>query len=336
MKRATKTIVIISGCVLAAAVVVVIAVHVAARIGQARRGRPPAAYTVGETVLKKRPLERFLYFPGIIEGDPQVKVYPNAPGRFISNSVKEGDDVRAGQVIALIDRAVVGQTYAPEPVRSPIAGEVIALYFLDRGEPVAVANPVAEVADTSRFKVPLSVAREDLAAIKRGMEASIVSPDDANLKLSAVVSAVTPVVDFSTFSGTAVVTANGRGSGFSIGESVIVDVVTGRSPAFVVPLAAVQTDAVSSFVFLNVNGTAKRVTVTQGFSTDGEVEISGDLADGDRVITEGSYKLFDGARVVIAGAPSPAGSPSSPPRAAPNAGRPGNGRNGGAGERAGP
>jgi membrane fusion protein (multidrug efflux system) len=312
MKLKTRTIALIVGLAPVAIVVGVIAYHVVARIAQSRGAPRTSAYTVGEVTLKRQPLERFLSYRGVLEGDPQVKVYPTAPGQFIANAVNEGDYVAANQVLATIDRAVVGQTYEPEPVRSPVAGLVTELFFMDRGAPVAITEPVAEVANTARFKVMLVVGEEDLSSIRKGMEAMIAASFDESIKLPAVVSEVTPVVDPDTFSGSVTVSAVNKESRFKIGMSVVVTIITSRGEAFVVPLAAVQTDAVSNFVFLDVNGTAKRVTVTEGFSDKGMIEISGDLEEGELVITDGAYKLFDGARVVIAGAPGPGAASASP------------------------
>lgn len=307
MNPKTKKIILISGLAVAAVIVALIAYHVIARIVQSG-GRPRAtAYTVGQVSLEKRPIARSLAFRGVLEGDPQVKVYPTAPGQFIANAVNEGDFVQANQVLATIDRAVVGQTYEPEPVRSPVAGMVTELFFRDRGAPIAVSQPVAAVANTARFKVVLVIGEQDLSSIKKGMEATISASFNENISLPAVVSEVTPVVDPDTFSGSVTVTAVNKEPRLEIGMSMIVTIITSRGDAFMVPLAAVQTDAVSNFVFLNVNGAAKRVTVTEGFSTGDTMEISGDLKEGDAVITDGSYKLFDGARVVIAAGSGGAG-----------------------------
>ena len=61
--------------------------------------------------------------------------------------------------------------------------------------------------------------------------------------------------------------------------------------------AAVQEDLDSSFVFVDDQGTARRVPVTRGFAKGGRVEITGDLNEGDVVATDGSFKLFEGAAI---------------------------------------
>jgi multidrug efflux pump subunit AcrA (membrane-fusion protein) len=321
MTKKTKTIIIISGLAVGVIIAGVIALHVAEKIIQGQGFRRPSTYTVGETALKKQLLEKTVTFRGIAEGDPQVKVYAPEPGRLIGNSVTEGQYVGVNQVLTTIDRAIIGQTYNPALVHSPIAGMVTKLYFVDRGEPISLQQPVAEVADTSALKVVLSVGEEDLSRVKDGMEAELVSTYDEKQKLPARVVSVTPFVDSDTFSGRIIIKAANPGNTLKVGSSVILNIITGRTQAFLVPQSAVQTDAQSSYVFLDVNKTAKRVPVTQGFIKGDMVEITGEVKEGDLVVTDGSFKLFNGAKLMIAGeqeqgtgpARSPGGSAGAKP-----------------------
>jgi hypothetical protein len=312
MNKKARTIIIISALAVVLIIAGVIALHVAEKIIQGRGFRRPSAYTVGQLVLKKQLLEKTVTFRGIAEGDPQVKVYPPEPGRLIGNSVTEGEYVVMNQVLTTIDRAIIGQIYNPALVHSPIAGMVTKLYFVNRGEPISLQQPVAEVANTTALKVVLSVGEEDLSAVRDGMEAELVSIYDEKQKLPARVVSVTPFVDSDTFSGTIIVKAANPGNTLKVGSSVIVNIITGRTQAFVVPQSAVQTDAQSSYVFLDVAKTAKRVTVTQGFIKGDMVEITGEIKEGDLVVTEGSFKLFEGAKLIIAGEQEQGTGPARP------------------------
>ena len=75
--------------------------------------------------------------------------------------------------------------------------------------------------------------------------------------------------------------------------------------AIVVPEIAVIQVGTEAFVYRVSNEqTAERVKVGLGSRRRGEVEITSGLAVGDTIVSEGSVKLRDGAR--IASAPPPA------------------------------
>jgi membrane fusion protein (multidrug efflux system) len=69
----------------------------------------------------------------------------------------------------------------------------------------------------------------------------------------------------------------------------------------VVPEIAVMQVGMDSFVYrVTAEQTAERVPVELGARRKGEVEIVSGLAAGDRIVTEGTVKLRDGARVSYA------------------------------------
>jgi hypothetical protein len=313
MKIAPKKIILFAGIAAGALLVGVIGWRIVAKIVQGAAPRRPTVVTVGLMPLKKQALEKTLSFRGIVEGDPQVKVYPGVAGKFAGNAAAEGDFVAADQVLAWVGRDVVGQVFEPAPVRAPVAGMVKRLYYTDRGAPVTVDRPVAEIANPDRVKIVLTVGEADLGRVKTGMEAVIRSPYDPALALKAAVSSVTPFVDSETFSGNIIVRAGNPGRAAAVGMSATVDIVYARADAFAVPVAAVQQDMEAAFIYLDVDDTARRTVVTTGYVKNGLVEISGAFREGDIVVTDGSFKLFDGAKIAAAGSrgadrrPAPSG-----------------------------
>jgi multidrug efflux pump subunit AcrA (membrane-fusion protein) len=256
--------------------------------------------SVGTVKLAKQKLDRTLNFRGIIEGDPQVKVYPSAGGKLLSNNVQEGAFVKVDQAIVSIDRDIVGQDFQPAIVRSPISGMVTKLYFLDRGDPVTMDKPVAEVANTASIKVVLNVGEEDLASVKAGMETAISPVYDPKTIVNGSVFSVTPFVDSDTLSGNIVIKASNKEGNLKVGISVNVTIKIGSSDAYIVPASAIFMEYDNSYIFLNDNLKAKRIPVTQGYSSGSMVQIMGDLTDGMEVVTEGSFKLTDGIKIAIA------------------------------------
>ena len=77
----------------------------------------------------------------------------------------------------------------------------------------------------------------------------------------------------------------------------------------VVPEIAVVQVGTEAFIYrVSPDQTASRVRVELGSRRRGEVEVVSGLAAGDTIVTEGSVKLRDGARVTgAADAPAPGG-----------------------------
>ncbi len=251
-------------------------------------------YNVESIILKKQWLIQTLSFEGLIEGDPQVKIYPQVSGIFDYNTVLEGAYVTNDQPISFIDRNLVGQDFKLAPVSSTINGIVTKLYYMDKGAPVGTDNPVAVVADTNKIKVVLNVGENDLLKIKEGMPAKIYYANDKSISLEGSVYTVTPFVDSDTLSGNVTVRTINNSSIIKIGMSVIVEITIGKIFAFVVPEESIVSALDEINIFVNDHGKARQVTITKGYAYNGLVEIKGDLQEGDAVITKGAFKINDG------------------------------------------
>ena len=261
-----------------------------------------AVYAVGVSTLKKEKVDIILDYQGTIEGDPQVKVYPSVGGKFQQNSVREGDFVHQDQTISLINRDIVGSDYQLAQVNSPINGMVTKLYYIDRGTPINPNNPIADVANISKIKVVLNVGQADLFNLSVGKKAKIYFSQDTNKSLDAVVDSVTPFIDSDTLTGQVTVKAPNINNLFKVGMTANVNILVGSTNTFMVPDEAVLADINQATVYLYVNGKAKLVKVQTGYAADARTEIiSDELHEGDVLITQGTFKLFEGAAVRIQG-----------------------------------
>jgi multidrug efflux pump subunit AcrA (membrane-fusion protein) len=256
-------------------------------------------YTVGTQLLKKEKIEETLYFKGILEGDPQVEIYSNVTGNFIRNNVELGSYIYQGQVIASIDRAIIGAEYRPALITSPISGTVTKLYFVDRGTFVMMNSPVAEIANISDVKVVLNIGEEFLLRLQKGMAATIYSVYDPEARLKASVTSVTPFIDQDSFTGTVQVKALNPRNILKVGMTVNIEIFVGEINAFMIPSSAVTVGLNKQYVFINNNGIAKEVDVVLGYVSGDKVEIIGKLNEGDEVIVDGSFKIYDGAKIEV-------------------------------------
>jgi len=265
-------------------------------------------YNISTIKLAKQQIEHVLTIQGILEGDPQVKVYPQVSGIFVRNSVAEGDSVKKDQVLVYIDRNQVGYKFDLAPVKAPVDGVVTKLYYIDKGDSVSPDNPVAEVANEDSVKVVFNLGQDDLLKVKKGQPAQIFFADDPSVSIQGTVFSVPPVIDASIMAGTVVVTAPNKDKTMEIGMSVNVQITTGETESYMVPESSIMSGEDSSYVYVNRGGKAAKVKVTTGVRKGDLLEISGQLADGDEVVTEGNLQLSDGVKIsTTAAAPANTG-----------------------------
>jgi len=256
-------------------------------------------YNVTAVKLIKQKIPHILSYQGIVEGDPQVKVYSQVPGKFVKNAVAEGDTVQKDSVVSYIDRDIIGFKYELAPVKAPIGGVVTKLYFIDKGDNVSPQIPVAEIANDENIKVVLNIGQDDLLKIKKGQIAQISYINDPAIMMTGTVFSVPPVIDKDIMAGTVVVKAENKGKTMKIGMSANVDIILEEVENYVVPERAILLAEDYAFVFVNRNGKAEQVKITQGFKYKNLVEIIGPLSDGDEVIVDGNFKIYDGSKVKV-------------------------------------
>jgi membrane fusion protein (multidrug efflux system) len=69
--------------------------------------------------------------------------------------------------------------------------------------------------------------------------------------------------------------------------------------AIAIPVNAIQKSDEGDYVYVNVNGYAKRKNIKEGATSGGMTEITSGLSSGDQVITQGASELGDGDKVKI-------------------------------------
>lgn len=256
-------------------------------------------YNVTAVKLAKSKMPHILNFQGIVEGDPQIKVYSQVPGKFIKNNLEEGAFVKKEDIIAYIDRDIIGFKYELAPVKAPISGIVTKLYYIDKGDSISPQFPVAEIANDENIKVIINAGQDDVLKIKKGQKANIYYINDPAISMEGEVNSVPPVVDKDIMAGTVVVKAQNKGRTMKIGMSVNVEIILEEAESYIVPERAILLTEEYAFVFINKNGKAEQVKVNTGFKHKGLVEISGPFNDGDEVIVDGNFKIYSGANLKV-------------------------------------
>jgi len=251
-------------------------------------------YDVKAVSAVKTDIQEAIFIRGIAEGNPQIKVYSQVPGKFERNNVSEGSFVNKDDTIIYINRDIVGMDYQLANVMAPAAGIVTKIYVTDKGAFVTPQYPVAEIANPDKIKVVLSTGEEDMIKVKTGQAAEISAAYGDKITLKGSVSSVTPFIDKDTMAGTIIVKADNPERQIKPGMSVNVAIYGQRRQGIMLPENAVLLGESRSYVYINDNGRAKMTDVKTGYIEGDNIEIIEGINIGDVVVTEGNFKLNEG------------------------------------------
>ncbi|MBI5240245.1 MAG: efflux RND transporter periplasmic adaptor subunit [Elusimicrobia bacterium] len=247
-----------------------------------------------------RDLEETIILVGSIKAKAEATLFSRVPGKLQENLLKEGEPVRKGQAVALVERDEVGVRFEPAPVPSTLDGTVARIY-LDRGENVTLQTPVALVVDLSGIIVQAEVPERYAARAAAGQAVRVQVEAYPDRAFTGRVSKVSPVVDpatRSTFIEARLDNPAGKLRSGMFGE---VTLVTGsRSGVLAVPKDAL-TDGSGPAVFVIEGGKARKREVELGLQGDRFLEVRRGLKPGEKVAVFGLYGLKDGSSVEVLG-----------------------------------
>ena len=223
----------------------------------------------------------------------------------------------------LVDAQALNLAYCR--IVSPITGRV-GLRLVDPGNYVQTTNAsgIAVITQLQPISVVFTLPEDDLPEITpqftAGSPLIVTAYDRANLRQLAVgkVSAIDNQIDTTT--GTVKVRAQFDNENNALFPNQFVNVrllVKTLQNAVTVPTSAIQRGAPGTYVYvINADNTVSVRQVSTG-AVDGNVTaINSGLSAGERVVTDGTDRLRDGAKVTVAGEGGQAGTPGGAPGAA--------------------
>ena len=151
-------------------------------------------FIVKTETVQKRDLKHQLITSGSIKALEEAVIYPRINGKLQRNLLREGDNVRKGQTIALIDRDEVGAKYEPVVVPSTLSG-VVAKIYRDPGENVTTQTPIASVVNQSVLRIKVDVPERYVREIYKGQLASLSVDAYPDQQFEAKLDVISPVVD---------------------------------------------------------------------------------------------------------------------------------------------
>ncbi|MCK4352192.1 efflux RND transporter periplasmic adaptor subunit [candidate division WOR-3 bacterium] len=248
--------------------------------------------------VKRGDIAQTLSYTGNIVGKEQVNIYPiEETGRLIKYLVKEGDIIKKGQVIALVDRSIKGMEFKPAKITSPISGTV-GMLFLDKGAMVSPQIPVATIAKLNKVKVKIQIPEKDLPKVHKGQSAVITVDIFPDKKFLGKLEGLSPFVNPMTKTSPGEIIVPNPGHLLKPGMFARVELIIEKHiNTIVVPEKTVIQKNGKRVLFVVKEDCAEMREVETGIENEGSIEILKGLKIGEKVITLGNYGLRDGAKV---------------------------------------
>ena len=180
-------------------------------------------------------------------------------------------------------------------------GGVISAKNYEDGE-LYSGQPILVLTQIGTLKALIGVPESYYPQVKRGMKVNIKSDIYPDTVFPATIETVYPTVDAASHTFQVKVRIPNGGYKLRPGMYVHTTMEMGMAEAIIVPYQAVQklTGSNDRYIFLEDNGTAKRVFVQLGQRFDQNVEIiSNEIEEGDRYVTVGQAKLVDGSKLNV-------------------------------------
>ncbi|HUW23513.1 MAG TPA: efflux RND transporter periplasmic adaptor subunit [bacterium] len=254
----------------------------------------------------KGDIEEIISLNGDIRGLREVDVYTRVSGKLIKKIKEEGDSVKKGEIVALIDRDEPALGFTKAEVKSPIEGTVIR-YYVDIGDSVIPQEPmpqepVVNIAYMDKVKIVVNVGEKDITKLRKGekVRVSVDAYPEENF-LGRVVK-VAPAVDLRSRKLKVELEIENKDHRLKPGMFADVEIIYNEhSNVLVVPRISVLEKEGRTILFTVEDDRAKLREVKTGISDEEKIEIVEGLSEGESVVIEGNYGLIDGAKVEVEG-----------------------------------
>ncbi len=285
-------------------IVLVVILIIVGRIITSKKGAKRVSIEEGIPVevveVVKGDLKEIVSYTGDIKAKERIEVYPRVSGKIIKKNVVEGDRIKRGQTIALIDRDEPGFKFEPAPVDSLIGGTVGRVY-VDLGAKVTLQTPVALVVDMDRVKVKIDVVERDLPKIKIGQEAQIRVDAYPERDFTGKVWKISPVVDLASRTAPVEILVSNLKHLLKPGMFARIKIlIRERKGILIIPRDAIIREDSSNYVFVvKDKNKVHRKKIEVGLHKNNKFEVINGLDESELVVTMGNTRLKEGNLIEV-------------------------------------
>jgi RND family efflux transporter MFP subunit len=184
-------------------------------------------------------------------------------------------------------------------IKSPISGS-LAERLVDVGTSVNPQMKVASVVDTSKIRIRIGVSEKQIHKIRRGQNVTVsVDAFPGKEYQGTVFTAGMKANETSLTFPVEISLINNREPLLKPGMVARLKIQSGKHTQVVsIPQQAILTEADTTYVFVEQNGIARKVTIVPDQTIDSHTIVREGLSPGDRLITVGAQTIVDGETVV--------------------------------------
>ncbi|MCL2600934.1 MAG: efflux RND transporter periplasmic adaptor subunit [Treponema sp.] len=246
----------------------------------------------------------------VINGDiltrNQVAIFPTVGGRVAEMRIGIGDNVRAGNIVAMVDPSRPGEVFSFSPVVSTVSGTVLQAPF-SVGDTVSTGSALYVVGDLSSLRIETFVPERFVSSIRRGLGATVTLEALPGETFHARIDEVSPVLDpasrtlrirlhFSNAQGHPVQDPRIRAGMFA----TISLVTSAIDNVPIIPRdAAIHTQGTWIAFVVDEYNVAHRRELELGMESELSLEVRGGIEPGDLIVSAGQNFLADGDLVRI-------------------------------------
>jgi cobalt-zinc-cadmium efflux system membrane fusion protein len=247
-------------------------------------------------VVTSRDFEETLFALGRIQAKPGGHAYVTSriAGRLVDVPAHEGDFIKAGDPVAIVESRQPGNPPPRLTLHAPISGLVVkSLQHL--GEPVVPEVPILEIVDLSEAYAVAKIPEDKVSWIK--------SDTPSEIKVAAYPDQIMNGTweRFGTMADASNATLDAyfriQDPGQNIRPNMRTEFtlhINTKKGVMAVPKDALQGDSFQPFVFVKdfeLPNAFLKASVVTGIRNDSHVEILKGLFPGDQVVTKGAYPL---------------------------------------------
>lgn len=205
--------------------------------------------------------------------------------------------MKANEARVAAAEARLSDTY----IRAPFSGRV-GLRRVSLGTLISPGTVITTLDDTSSIKVDFSVPEQHVGQLRAGQAVVARTTAWPGRQFEGRVTSVDSRVDAATRSVIVRAVVPNRQGALKPGMFLTVDLAQDRRDGVVIPEEALVPEQARQFVYVVEGERVAKREVLLGRREPGFVEITSGVAAGERVVTEGTLKLRDGAPVRESGA----------------------------------
>ena len=174
---------------------------------------------------------------------------------------------------------------------------VVGVTQVQVGDEVGVNQELATLQSSERLRVEFSVPQKYARMVSSKDTVALSAEREPTATVSATIYAINPLIDAGTRS--VEVRAEVAPHSFLPGSYVNVSLtLDDTSDVLTVPQTAVARSLYGDSVYKVVNGKAVQTHVVPGSRRGGDIAVSGDIKQGDKVVSAGLRKIVDGSEVI--------------------------------------